>query len=67
MAASKPWRSSACRSAWVIITSVWCAEPWLNGADALRNPVGIDVDQKVEAELADPLIAKRDHVAKTSR
>ena len=37
-AASKPYLSSACFSAWVFMMSVWIAEPWTKGLMPIASP-----------------------------
>ena len=52
MAASKPCWSSACLSACVFITSVWTAEPCVNGSMPARKPSWLVCTMQIEAELA---------------
>ena len=61
-AASKPYLSSAWRSATVFMMWVWVLEPWVNGTDALAHAVLVDVDQKIDAEIGRHLVAEGDHL-----
>ena len=47
----------------VFITSVWTWEPWSNGLMPAREPLLVDVDEQLEAELRGHAVAERDHLA----
>ena len=63
IAASKPYWSSACFSAWVFITSVCTVAPWRDRADAARDAFGIGVHAQVDAGFGRAAVAERDHLA----
>ena len=60
-AASKPYLSSACFSPCVFMTSVWTAEPCVNGPMPRARPSWLMCTQQLQAELRGHLIAERDH------
>ena len=62
-AASKPYLSSAWRSATVFMMWVCVFEPCTNGLMPSRTPSWLMWTEQVEAELARHLVAKRDHLA----
>ena len=63
-AASKPYLSSACFSACVFMTSVWIAEPCVNGLMPMREPLAIDVDDAAPCRPPRPCASRNANMSR---